>query len=108
MMQSNEIQQRFSSIQQAIGMAAQTCQNEANAPSQLKDCIQRLDRDAGMASQVMQSSDESRIRQCVEDLEQLGDEAKRVCRDQPQLAPQLKEAVLRVHDELSDLKHQLH
>lgn len=108
MLQSNEIQQRFSSIQQAIGMAAQTCQSEAGAPSQLKDCIQRLDRDASMASQVIQSSDESRIRQCVDDLEMLGDEAKRVCRDEPQVAPRLKEAVMRVHDELSDLKHKLH
>ena len=108
MMQSNEIQQRFSSIQKAIGAAAQSCQSQADAPSQLKECIQRLDRDASMASQVIQSSDENRIRQCVEDLEQLGDEAKRVCRDQPQVAPQLKEAVMRVHDELSDLKHQLH
>lgn len=108
MLQSNEIQQRFSSIQQAIGSAAQVCQSEATAPSQLKDCIQRLDRDASTASQVMQSSDENRIRQCVEDLEQIGDEAKRVCRDQPQMAPRLRDAVMRVHDELSDLKHQLH
>jgi phage shock protein A len=108
MLQSNEIQQRFNSIQQAIGTAAQTCQREADAPSELKDCIERLDRDASQASQVMQSNDENRIRQCVEDLEQLGDEAKRVCREQPQTAPQLKEAVMRVHDQLSDLKHQLH
>lgn len=107
MMQANEIQQRFTSIQQAIGMAAQTCQSES-APAELKECIQRLDRDVNMATEVMQSSDESRIRQTVEDLENLGDEAKRVCRTDAQITPQLKEAVMRVHDELSDLKHQLH
>lgn len=108
MMQANEIQQRFTSIQQAIGMAAQTCQSETGAPSELKDCIQRLDRDASSATQVLQSSDESRIRQCVEELEQLGDEAKRVVRSDAQIPAKLREAVMRVHDELSDLKHQLH
>jgi hypothetical protein len=61
-----------------------------------------------MAKQVMQSSDEARIVQCVDDLESLGDEAKRVCRMDAQMEPRLKEAVTRVHDELSDLKHKLH
>lgn len=108
MMQANEIQQRFTSIQQAISMASQSCQSEPSAPAELRDFIQRLDRESGEAVSVMQSNDESRIRQCVEQLENLGDEAKRVCRTDTQMAPQLKEAVMRVHDELSDLKHQLH
>lgn len=108
MLQPNEIQQRFSRIEQAIGQAAQTCLAEMDTPPQLRDCIQKLDRQSSLAKEVMQSSDESRIRKCVDDLEMLGDEAKRVCRDQQQVAPRLKEAVTKVHDELSDLKHQLH
>lgn len=108
MLQTNEIKQRFSRIEQAIGQAAQTCQSETGTPSQLKDCIQKLDRQSHLAREVMQSSDESRIRKCVDDLEMLGDEAKRVCRDQAQVAPKLKAEVTKVHDELSQLKHQLH
>ena len=108
MLQANEIQQRFNSIQQAIGQAAQICQRETGAPQQLKECIEQLDRQSSQAGQVMRSSDESRISQCVEDLESLGDQAKRVVRTDTQVTPQLKEAVMRVHDELSDLKHQLH
>lgn len=108
MMQSNEIQQRFSSIEQAIGQAAQTCINETGTPPQLKECIQKLDRQSSLAKEVMQSQDESRIRKCVDDLEMLGDEAKRVCKTETQVTPRLKEAVTRVHDELSSLKHQLH
>ena len=108
MLQANEIQQRFSSIQQAIGNASKACQSEANTPSQLMDCIQRLDRQSSLARDTMQSSDESRIRQCVDELEQIGDEAKRVCRTETQVTPRLKEAVMQVHDQLSDLKHQLH
>ncbi|PWF42077.1 hypothetical protein [Massilia glaciei] len=108
MLQANEIQQRFSRVEQAIGQAAQTSQSEINTPPQLKDCIQKLDRQTSLAKEVMQSGDQSRIRQCVDDLEMLGDEAKRVCGTSAQVAPRLKEAVIRMHDELSDLKHQLH
>ena len=108
MLQANEIQQRFSRIEQAIGQASQACQSASNAPPQLKDCIDRLDRQSSAARQVLQSSDQQRIVQCVDDLEMIGDEAKRVCRIQGQVEPRLQEAVTRVHDELSDLKHQLH
>lgn len=108
MLQASEIQQRFSSIEQAIVQAAQTAQNEAGTPPLLKDCIQKLDRQSSLSKEAMQSSDESRIRKCVEDLEQLGDEAKRVCKTETQVPPRLQEVVMRVHDELSDLKHQLH
>jgi transcriptional/translational regulatory protein YebC/TACO1 len=108
MMQSQEIQQRFSRIEQAIGQAAQTCLSEVDTPPQLKDAIQKLDRQSSLTKEVIQSSDQSRIRKAVDDLEMLGDEAKRVCRNEAQVAPRLKEAVTRVHDELSELKHQLH
>lgn len=108
MLQSSEIEKRWSSIQQAIGNASQTCQSEAGTPSQLKDCIQKLDRESSRAQQVIQSHDESRIRQCVDELESIGDEAKRVCRNQAAVTPRMAEAVMKVHDELSDLKHQLH
>lgn len=108
MLQSSDIDRKWSSIQQAIGQASQTCQSETGTPSQLKDVIQKLDRESSRAQQVIQSHDENRIRQCVDDLEQLGDEAKRVCRNQAAVTPKMAEAVMKVHDELSDLKHQLH
>lgn len=108
MLQANEIQQRFSRIEQAIGQASQACQSGSNTPPELKDCIDRLDQQSSAARQIMQSSDQQRIVQCVDDLEMIGDEAKRVCRTDGQIEPGLKEAVIRVHDELSDLKHQLH
>lgn len=108
MLQSSEIQKRFSSIQQAIGQASQSLRSESGTPAELQECIARLDRESGKAQQAIQSQDENRIRQCVDDLESIGDEAKRVCRSQGSVAPKVAEAVIRVHDELSDLKHQLH
>lgn len=108
MLQSSEIERRFTSIQQAIGQASQTCQSEAGTPSQLKECIKKLDRESAMAQQVIASHDENRIRQCIDELEDIGDEAKKVCRNQAAVSPKMAEAVRNVHDQLSDLKHQLH
>lgn len=108
MLQSSEIQRRFTSIQQAIGEASQTLRSESGTPTELKECIDKLDRESGKVQQAIQSQDESRIRECIEELESIGDEAKRACRSQGTVAPQVAQAVTRVHDELSDLKHQLH
>jgi hypothetical protein len=108
MLQANEIEQRFNTIQQAIGQASQACSAERDLPSELRDCIQRLDRQSDLAREAIQSHDEMRIRKVVDDLEQLGDRAKQVCGSGANLTPQMKNAVLRVHDQLSDLKHQLH
>lgn len=107
MLQESEIEQRFNLVQQAIGQATQAC--TPGAPAQLKDAIDKLDRQSGMAKEVLQSHDQARIVQCVDDLEMLGDEAKRVCGTVAgQVPPKLKEAVVAVHEQLSDLKHKLH
>lgn len=109
MLQPNEIAQRFTLVQQAIGQATQTCRSESGTPPQLMEAIDKLDRQSSMAKDVLQSSDESRIRQCVDELEMLGDEAKQACGTAAgQVTPKLKDAVVKVHDVLSDLKHQLH
>ena len=59
------------------------------------------------AQRVMQSNDQSDIIQCIDDLEAIGDEAKRACTS-TRPSPQVQSVVVRVHDELSNLKHQLH
>lgn len=108
MLQTNEIQRHFQVVEQAIGQAAQACSAERDIPSELRDCIQRIDKQSDVAKQAIQSRDELRIRKVVDDLEQLGDRAKRVCISGARLTPQMKSAVLNMHDQLSELKHQLH
>ena len=107
MLQSNEIQKRFADIEQAINQASQVCSAESGVPNELRDCIDQLDQRSVTAKQVLQSQDAERIRHLVEGLEQLGDRAKQVCGG-ANVTPQVKNAVLRVHDGLSDLKHELH
>lgn len=107
MLQANEIKRRFEQITDAIGQASRAIGDGSSSPD-LKECIDKLDRQSSTARQVLQSQDEERIRECVEDLEMLGDEAKRTVHGDRQATPQLTAAVDRVHDQLSDLKHQLH
>jgi hypothetical protein len=108
MLQANEIQQRFSTIQQCIQQASQACQSSSNVPEDLKQAIQQLDSESNSAQQTLQSQDEQQIMQCVDNLEQLGDRARDACQQSQNVDGQLKQAVMQAHDELSDLKRQLH
>ena len=107
MLQQSEIQQRFTHIQQTIGEAQQACQ-QGGAPNEIRDCIEKLSRETQQAQNVMQSNDQQRIVECVDRLEDMGDEAKRISRTLPSMPAHLEACVTRVHAELSDLKHKLH
>lgn len=109
MMQANEIRQRFQNVEQCISQAAQACQQDENVSQELKSCIQELDTQSDQARQIFQSQDEDKMRECVDTLEELGDKAKRACEQSgSNVTEQVKSAVMQAHQELSDLKHQLH
>ncbi|MET0859276.1 MAG: hypothetical protein ABWY27_21190 [Telluria sp.] len=108
MLQANEIKQRMTQIQQTIKQAEQACMTSADTPPELKECIQKLARETQQADQVLQSNDQAKIVECVDRLEDMGDDAKRISRSEAHISPQVETAVTRVHAELSQLKHQLH
>ena len=108
-MRPNEVQQRFSQIENTIHHAAKCCAQAQAVPMDLKDSLQQLDQKAMHARNILQSQDEKQIRQCVDELEELGDRAKDACEQSSgNLDGELKSAVMQAHRELSDLKHQLH
>lgn len=108
-MQPSDVQQRFNQIENTIHHAAKCCAQAQAVPMDLKDSIQQLDQMAIHARDILQSQDESQIRQCVDELEELGDRAKDACEHSTgNLDGELKTAVMQAHRELSDLKHQLH
>jgi hypothetical protein len=107
MLQANEIQQRFTHIQQTIQDAEKACRS-GDAPDDLRDCIEKMARESQQVQQVMQSNDQQRMVEAVDNLESMGDEAKRISRSAPTMSPQVESAVTKVHAELSNLKHQLH
>ncbi len=110
MMQADEVRQRFSKIEQTIHQASQACERAGSGvPSDLKNSIQQLDQQSSKARQeLQQAQDQESIVQCVDELEELGDRAKAACEKGGNVDQQLKQAVLKAHEELSQLKHQLH
>lgn len=107
-MQTSEIQQRFNQVENSVHQAAQQCQTASSVPMDLKNSIQQLDQKTSQAKQIMQSQDENQIRQCIDDLEELGDRAKDACEQSGSVDSGIRNAVMQAHRELSDLKHQLH
>lgn len=108
MLQPADIKQRFSHVQQVIHQAEEVVRNDQSVPSEIRDCIQKIAHESDATEKVvMNSNDQSDIVHRIDDLEQLSDEAKRICRT-AQPSPQVQSVVMRVHDELSNLKHQLH
>lgn len=109
MMQANEVRQRFTKIEQTIHQATAACERAGSVPSDLKNSIQQLDeRSEQVREELQQNQDEDSIRQCVDELEQLGDLAKDACERAGNVDQNVKNAVLQAHQELSELKHQLH
>jgi methyl-accepting chemotaxis protein len=108
MLQANEIAKRFQHLQSTIDEAQRALQSSQDTPQEIRSCIDRLSQEYRQAQPVIASNDQNRIAAAVDKLEDMGDEAKRLSRNSPQVPPQVEAAVKRVHDELSDFKHKLH
>lgn len=108
MLQTSEIQKRFSHLQQTIGEAARTCQSQSAVPQELADCVDELNKQCQSAQSIMSSQDRDRMRQCVDKMEALGDKAERACKGASGIDAKMKQCVDSVHSELSELKHQMH
>lgn len=110
-MQTDQIKQRLSQIDQSIAQANQACRSAGNAPAILQECLKSLDQESDQAMQLAQrssSDNDNDIRDCVDRLEELGDQAVQACRQADGISPQLSSSVQQAHDEISSLKHQLH
>ncbi|WP_087739623.1 hypothetical protein [Paraburkholderia piptadeniae] len=108
MLQASEIQKRFTHLQQTVSDASRTCHADKTIPADLMNWMDELDKECKSAKKIMSTNDEDRIRQCVDDLERIGDRAERACQKAGSLDTRVKDAVSSMHSELSDLKRQLH
>jgi chromosome segregation ATPase len=109
-MRIEEVRQRFNQIEQTIHEASQACERAGEGvPVDLKNSIQKLDqRSSQVREELQQAQNEDKVIQCVDELEELGDNAKAACEKGGNVDQQLKQAVMQAHEELSNLKHQLH
>lgn len=108
MLQASEIQKRFTHLQQTVGEASKAIHAESAIPKDLMSCIDELDKECKSAKKVMSSRNEGRIRQCVDDLERIGDRAEHYCQEAGGLNSRVKDAVSSMHLELFELKRDMH
>ena len=107
-MQMSEIKKRVVNVEHTIHKTAEICEQDHSAPEQLKQVINQLNQQSTQGKQIIQDThDESRVRQYISELESLGDSAKLAC-DTGKVSPELRSAVMQAHNELRDLKHELH
>ena len=109
-MQASQVQQSLSRIERCVDDAVLACRDDSLAPSELRQCVGDLDRQADEALQLVnRGADEERVRDCVDEMEKTGDRAMKAAhRGDGRIDRQLRDAVERAHDEISQLKHQLH
>ncbi|MFC5431164.1 hypothetical protein ACFPTO_20510 [Paraburkholderia denitrificans] len=108
MLQASEIQKRFTHLQQTVSEASRTMHADTTTPQHLMNWMAELEKECKSAKKIMSSTDEDRIRQCVDDLERIGERAERACQQARGLAAGIVDTVSSMHSELSDLKRQLH
>jgi hypothetical protein len=108
MLQTKEIEKKFIQIDNEIGMASKMCLSDASASPQLKDSLSRLNKKSVLVKQAVQDNNPAKIVKFVDELEMLGDEAEQVCLKDTNITANVREAVEKVHRDLSSLKRQLH
>ncbi|WP_373990973.1 hypothetical protein [Duganella sp. BuS-21] len=107
MLQANDIEHRFYFLERAVRLAAQAASAEPVLPRELRDCIERMDKQADHAREILQSADELRIRRLIRDMDLLAEKAKRVCTFIPTLSAQIKGAVTHMHSQMQELKRDI-
>jgi len=110
-MQTRRVQERLSQIERTIDAAVLACRADSTATPELLDCIGELGRGSDAAMQLVRAEepDQERLRDCIDELEKAGDRAVHACRRKDgHIGRQLRDVVQRAHNEISDLKHQMH
>ncbi|HEX2651432.1 MAG TPA: hypothetical protein VHN19_16005 [Burkholderiales bacterium] len=108
-MEPAQIRQKLSQLDQVITRAAQAVRDDQAASQELKQCVQELGTQSKEAQQnLVEGEEQTTLIECVDDMEDTSDRAKKACEGSRNLSQQTKSAVLQAHQQLSDLKHQLH
>lgn len=109
-MQTQKLRQRFEHAESTIAELARTCSSHKDVPDALKQSIQQLDEQARQChSRLENAQDEQTFVEAIDKLEAASDRAKMACQNAGSKVDHAVEtAVMRAHEELSQLKHRLH
>ena len=105
--QREEIRQRLVFIDRTIVHAVRACYSDDSVPVELKDCVKRMRQRSTQAQQALRSFDERGVRETVDDLARISDEAQTRLHPSDGMNYELKSAVILTHIELSALQYQL-
>ncbi len=107
-MQVNQVKSEFPSIKRTVDQAAQLCQTSNDVPDNVRGALEQLNRQTNQTSDILQQeTNNQKILQCIDELEELGDQAKNACRSS-QVNEQVAQAVTKAHDAISELQRRLH
>lgn len=107
MLHTNDIQHRFYFVERAVRLAAQAGSAEPGLPRELRGCLERLDKLADDARDILHSSDEPHIRKLIRDMDTQAERAKRICDYIPTLSGQIKGAVSHMYSQMQELKRDM-
>lgn len=107
-MQASQVKSEFPSIKRSVDQAAQLCQTSNDVPDNVRGALDQLNRQTNQASDFLErESNDQKILQCIDELEELGDQARNACRN-AQVSEQVAQAVTQAHDAISELQRRLH
>lgn len=105
--QSEDIQQRLGFIDRTIYHAMRACHSDSSVPEELKDYVHQLGQRSSQAQRALKSRDVRGVRQSVDDLARISDQAQNKIHPADGMNYELKSAVILTHIELSALRYQL-
>lgn len=105
--QREEIRQRLVFIERTIFHALRACRLDASVPSDLRDCVKRMCQRSTQAQQAWRLCDERVVRDTVDDLARISDEAQNRLHPTDGMNYALKRAVILTHIELSAPQYRL-
>lgn len=108
-MQTAQLRQQISNIEQCIDAVIKICQTSPTIPDNLRDCLIDLESESDQAKQLMQTEyAEQEIRNCIKRLENLGDHAIQACMRADYVDHDVENALSQAYDAISLLNRQLH
>lgn len=107
MLHTNDIEHRFYFVERAVRLAAQAASAEPGLPRELRNCLERIDKLADDARDILPTKDELRIHKLMRDMDLQAERAKRICDYIPTLSGQIKGAVTHLHSQMQELKRDM-
>jgi hypothetical protein len=104
-----KVKARFAELVPSINHAAQVCEAEGSVPRELAESIADLARGFEQGRKwIGKSMDEQAVHRWIDDLEEKSDVVLRACETSGGISRELKTAVFVAHNQISELKHQIH